>query len=358
MRKIRVNLGKDSYDIHIGSGLLAQAGQLLKEKGFAGGGVVVVTHPEVKRHCGDSLSQALSAQGFRVTVLLVPAGEEQKSLDNAAKLYQGLTDAYAERSTPILALGGGVIGDLTGFVAATYLRGVPFVQVPTTLLAQVDSSVGGKVAVDHGHLKNKIGAFYQPKVVIADIDALKTLPAAELANGLTEAIKGAAVRGKELFAYLEQNVSRVKTLEAGLLEEVVYQAVKIKAEVVERDEHDLGLRNILNFGHTIGHAVESVSDYRIRHGEAVAVGMIAEARISNRMGLLSYSDVDRLIGLIEKAGLPTKMPGVDNADVVAVMRHDKKVKGERIRFILLKEIGEAIVSDEVSSELIDEVLSG
>ena len=356
MKKIRVNLARYSYDVLIGAGLLTLVGLFLKEKGYAGK-AVVITDPNVKSRYGEVLERSLTKNGFKVTTLVVPAGEDQKSLDNAVRLYEQLTDAYAERSTLIVALGGGVIGDLTGFVAATYLRGVPFVQLPTTLLAQVDSSVGGKVAVDHERLKNKIGAFHQPRLVIADTDTLKTLPKAELANGLAEAIKTAAVRGKEFFVYLEQNVEKLRALDISALEEAVYQCVSIKAEIVEKDERDAGLRNILNFGHTIGHAIESVSHFGVRHGEAVAVGMVATARISNRMGLLSYSEVDRLITLVEKAGLPARMPDLDTSAILKAMRHDKKVESGQVRFVLLKEIGDVIMSDEVSPVLVAEVLA-
>ena len=356
MKKIRVNLARYSYDVLIGAGLLTLVGLFLKEKGYAGK-AVVITDPNVKSRYGEVLERSLTKNGFKVTTLVVPAGEDQKSLDNAVRLYEQLTDAYAERSTLIVALGGGVIGDLTGFVAATYLRGVPFVQLPTTLLAQVDSSVGGKVAVDHERLKNKIGAFHQPRLVIADTDTLKTLPKAELANGLAEAIKTAAVRGKEFFVYLEQNVEKLRALDISALEEAVYQCVSIKAEIVEKDERDAGLRNILNFGHTIGHAIESVSHFGVRHGEAVAVGMVVAARISNRMGLLSYSEVDRLITLVEKAGLPARMPDLDTSAILKAMRHDKKVESGQVRFVLLKEIGDVIVSDEVSPVLVAEVLA-
>jgi len=356
MKKIKVALGRDSYEVHIGSELLARTGRWLKEKRFAGK-LVIITDPTVNRLYGEKLADSLTSDGFSVKTLLVPAGEEQKSLENAARLYQELTDAYAERTTPILALGGGVIGDLAGFVAATYLRGIPFVQIPTTLLAHVDSSVGGKVAVDHGRLKNKIGAFYQPKLVIADIDTLKTLPAEELASGLAEVIKSAAIRSEEFFTYLEQNIQRVKALETDALEGIVYQSVKIKAAVVEKDERDLGLRNILNYGHTIGHALESVSDFKFKHGQAVALGMIAAAKISNKMGLLGEEEVTRLKNLIGKAGLPTKMPDVKVTEVMQAMRYDKKVQKAKIRFVLLKKIGEVILTDEVSPALVEEVLA-
>jgi 3-dehydroquinate synthase len=251
MRKVKVELGANSYEIYVGSGLLAQTGRWLRENGLSGK-LVIITDPRARKLYGDALNQGLTKDGFSVTTLLVPEGEEQKSLETAGRLYHELTNCYAERTTPILALGGGVIGDLTGFVAATYLRGVPLIQIPTTLLAQVDSSIGGKVAVDHGQLKNKIGAFYQPMLVISDIDTLKTLPSNELANGLAEVIKSAAIRDKKFFAFLETNLDRIKSLDESALEETVFQTAKIKAEVVAKDERDVGLRNILNYGHTIG----------------------------------------------------------------------------------------------------------
>ena len=312
----------------------------------------------MKRLHGDTLEQGLADADFGINTLLVPEGEEQKSLGTAGRLYHELTEAYAERTTPILALGGGVIGDLTGFVAATYLRGVPFIQLPTTLLAQVDSSIGGKVAVDHGQMKNKIGAFYQPRLVIADTDTLETLPASELANGLAEVIKSAAIRDKKFFAFLENNIERAKSLDAEVLEEIVFQTASIKVGVVEKDERDLGLRGILNYGHTIGHAIESTSDFNMKHGRAIAIGMLAAARISNKMGTLDENEVDRLKRVIEKAGLSAEMPKLEVARITQAMKHDKKVLRDKIRFVLLKSIGNAFITDEVSPSLVEEVLAG
>jgi len=357
MRKVKVAPGIKSYEVYIGSGLLAQTGRWLSENGFSGK-LVIITDPTVNKLYGEALSQHLTGDGFNVSILLVPEGEEQKSLETAGRLYHELVSSNAERTTPILALGGGVIGDLAGFVAATYLRGVPLVQIPTTLLAQVDSSVGGKVAVDHGKLKNMIGAFYQPRLVIADTDTLKTLPAEELANGLAEVIKSAAIRDEKFFAFLEGNLDRIKALEEKVLEESVFQSVKIKAEVVEKDELDSGLRNILNYGHTIGHAIESVSDFKIKHGEAVAVGMLAAARISSKMGMLDENEVARLKKVIEKAGLPTKMTGFKIEGIMQAMRHDKKVRQDKIRFVLLKSIGNALITDKVNPSLVEQVLAG
>ncbi len=236
------------------------------------------------------------------------------------------------------------------------MRGVPLVQVPTTLLAQVDSSIGGKVAVDHGQIKNKIGAFYQPRLVIADVDTLKTLPDGEIANGLAEVIKSAAIRDRQFFAFLEENIGRIKSLDVAALEEVIFGTARIKAEVVEKDEKDSGLRNILNYGHTIGHAIESVSDFSLKHGRAVAIGMLAAAKISNRMGMLNEDEISRLKDIIEKAGLPTDMPELKVEEVVSAMRHDKKVLRDKVRFVLLKSIGDAFVSDEVNPALVKEVL--
>ncbi|MDP6043625.1 MAG: 3-dehydroquinate synthase [Dehalococcoidales bacterium] len=357
MRKVEVALGSDCYEIHIGFGLLARTGRRLRASGFSGK-LVVITDTTVDRLYGQALGRSLAKEGFTVDILLVPVGEAQKSLETAGRLYHELTEARAERTTPILALGGGVIGDLGGFVAATYLRGVPLVQVPTTLLSQVDSSIGGKVAVDHGQLKNKIGVFYQPELVMADMDTLKTLPAVELANGLAEVIKSAVIRDQEFFAFLEENLERVKSLDKEVLEEVVSRAAQIKAGVVAEDEKDTGLRNILNYGHTIGHAIESVSRFRMGHGSAVAIGMVAAARISSRMGLLANDGLVRLKNIIARAGLPTKVPELEKGKIIQVMKHDKKVREEKVKFVLLKSIGSVLVSDEVSPSLVEEVLDG
>ena len=357
MKRVRVRLGRNGYNVHIGPGLLAQTAPRLREIGFSDK-LVIVTDPSVRRLYGSALKQSLTGNGFKVTTLEVPEGEEQKSLETAARLYSELTDFYTERATPVLALGGGVIGDLAGFVAATYLRGVPLIQLPTTLLAQVDSSIGGKVAVDHGQLKNKIGAFYQPRLVMSDITTLKTLTAAELSDGLAEVIKSAVIWDAELFAYLEANLEQIKSLDDRALETIVFRSAKVKAAVVEKDEMDLGLRNILNYGHTIGHAIESVSDFGISHGQAVAIGMLAAARISNKLGVFDTNELTRLKGVIEEAGLPTEMPGLEAEAIIQSMRHDKKIVRGKIRFVLPKSIGEVFVTDEVSTSMIKQVLAG
>lgn len=343
--------------MRVGESLLERVGLWLREKGYSGK-AVVVTDIIVKELYADVLGRGLTNAGFAVTLMEIPAGEKYKTLETAAEIYDKLTGAYAERTTPVLALGGGVIGDLAGFVAATYMRGMPLVQVPTTLLAQVDSSLGGKTAVDHGRLKNIVGVFYQPAMVVADIDTLKTLPRDEFASGMAEVIKAAAARNANLFKFLESNIVKARELHADVLEDMITEAARIKAEIVARDEREQNVRAILNFGHTVGHAVEAVSGFALKHGQAVALGMMAAARISSRMGFLDESEVVRLEKLILAAGLPVKMPGLDKEAVMEAMRHDKKVRGDKIRFVLLKSIGNAFISDEVDLDLVREVLVG
>ena len=357
MRRIKVELGKNSYEVHIGANLFSQSALWLKECGYSGK-VVIIADRMVNGLYGEKLSNYLTDNGFKVNILQVTEGEEQKSLETAGRLYHELTEVFAERTTPILALGGGVIGDLAGFVAATYMRGIPLIQIPTTLLAQVDSSIGGKVAVDHGRLKNKIGTFYQPGLVIADIGTLKTLPPHELSNGLAEVIKSACIRDKNLFTFIEQNLDSIKALDEKALEEIVFNSVRIKAEVVEKDERDMGLRGILNYGHTIGHAIETVTDFSMAHGTAVAIGMVAAAKISNRMGILEKDDVNRIENVIGKVDLPTEIPDIDIVKVMQAMKYDKKVLHDKVRFVLLKSIGNAFITDEVDSLLVEKVLSG
>jgi 3-dehydroquinate synthase len=337
--------------------LLAQAGLWLKETGFTGK-AVIITDNTVKSLYAGALEKRLAEAGFDVSTLEVPAGEEQKTLATAGRLYDALNEVYAERTTSILALGGGVIGDLAGFVAATFMRGVPYIQVPTTLLAMVDSSIGGKTAVDHGHLKNVVGAFYQPKLVVADIDTLKTLPEAELSNGMAEVIKHAAIKDKYFFDFLNTNMKEIRELDLPVLEKIVVQSVRIKAAVVAEDEKEAGLRAILNYGHTVGHAVEIVSGFHLKHGQAVAIGMMAEAKISSRLGKLDQSVVARLEKVIGEAGLPTQIPPLDKKKLMQAMGHDKKVRQGRINFVLLKAIGEAFITDDVAPALVEEVLTG
>ena len=356
MRIVTLKTSNTSYDILVGAGLISQAGTLLKDIQFSTGKAVVVTDTRIRKlHC-DTLEKNLKDSGFEVLVIEIPEGEDQKSLETAGRLYEKLTDFYAERNTPLLALGGGVIGDLTGFVAATYMRGVPLVQIPTTLLSQGDSSIGGKTAVNHGQVKNKIGAFYHPRLTISDIAILGTLNTRELSNGLSEIIKHGLILDAEFFAYLENNMDKIKALDKQVVEYVVTRSAELKAGVVEKDELDLGIRNILNCGHTAGHAVESVSGLKTWHGEAVAVGLMVEARISNELEMLENYELERLENILEKAGLPTKMPELEPAKLLEAMQHDKKIVSGKIRFALPKRIGEVFITDKVGTPIIEKAL--
>jgi 3-dehydroquinate synthase len=273
-------------------------------------------------------------------------------------LYGQLNEIGAERGTPLLALGGGVVGDLTGFVAATYFRGLPLVHVPTTLLAQVDSSIGGKVAVNHGMLKNNIGAFHQPLAIIADTSALETLPEREFRNGLAEVIKSAALRDEGFFRYLETAIEQIMGRDQRALEHMVAATAGIKSSVVEEDEKDTGLRNILNYGHTIGHGVESASSFSLCHGECVAIGMVAAGHIAIAMGMVSPVEVERLRALLLRAGLTVAVPeSVDRDTVLAAMTRDKKILKKRLRFILPTRIGEVVMRDDVPMDLVRETLA-
>ncbi len=357
MKTVTVELDKRSYRILIAAGLLMKTGALLKEIGTSGK-IIVITNPTVSELYSDTLIHSLNQEGFEAHILKVADGEQYKTLDTASGLYKSLNSLYAERGTAILAMGGGVIGDLAGFVAATYQRGVPLIQLPTTLLAQVDSSIGGKVAVDHEHLKNKIGAFYQPKLVISDIDLLKTLTEADFYNGLAEVVKSAVIKDGEFFRFLEANINTIKARENVALEEIVYRSAGIKAAVVTRDETDLGIRSILNFGHTIGHAIETVSRFNIAHGGAVSIGMVAAAAISNRMGNLSDDELDRIKKLISRFGLPTEISGLRIDEILQAMKHDKKISQGKIRFVLPKAIGDVFITDEIDPSIVKEVLAG
>jgi len=356
LRTVRIRLGgKRGYDVRIGGGLLGHVGEWVRNE-LPGQKAIVISNPDVDRLFGGMVRQSLEKEGFKPVTLLVAEGEQHKSLDTAARLYAGLQNAHAERSTPVLALGGGVIGDLAGFVAATYMRGLPLVALPTTLLAQVDSSLGGKTAVDHGPVKNNIGVFHHPELVISDTYTLSSLPQNEVSNGLAEVIKYGMIRDRPFFNLLDKKIAAIRALEDELLEEVVQRCAYIKARIVEKDERDSGLRNILNFGHTIGHAIEAASDFRIGHGQAVALGMVKASAISNRLGIFPSGDLARLKDLLLRAGLSVRMPPVDMARVLRAIDQDKKVVNGKTRFILPQRIGRVFISSDVSFALAVEVL--
>ena len=340
MRTLKVSLGDRSYPIYLGEGLLSQAGQLLKEAG-CGEKVGIVTNPTVAALYLKTVQEALGRSGFRATSILVPDGEEHKNFKSLSAIYDQLIRGRFERSSSILALGGGVIGDLAGFAAATFLRGIPYLQVPTTLLAQVDSSVGGKTGVNHREGKNLIGAFYQPRGVLIDVGVLHTLPRRELLAGLAEVIKYGIIEDPGLFGLLEEKLDRLLALDRVLLEEAIAASCSIKARVVEKDEREEDYRSVLNFGHTIGHALESLTGYeKFLHGEAVAIGMAQAASISVRQGACDEQSLSRIQRLITRAGLPTAIPSdMKPSELVKRMEVDKKTAGAKIKFVLCAGIG-------------------
>lgn len=340
MQTLSVNLGPRSYPIHVGTGLLENTGEFLQQAGLRGK-IAIVTNPTVAQLYLDVMNDALVQTGFEVTPVLLPDGEEHKSPQSLNAIYDRLIDARFERKSSVLALGGGVIGDLAGFAAATYLRGVPYVQVPTTLLAQVDSSVGGKTGINHQDGKNLIGAFYQPKLVVIDVAVLDTLPRKELTAGLAEVIKYGIIEDAELFQLLEQRIEQVIGLDRELLEKIIVASCAIKARVVEADEREEDYRAVLNFGHTIGHALEAATNFRqFLHGEAVGIGMVKATALSLRQGLCDSQSLDRVTGLVRQAGLPTAIPPqVSLQSLIQAMELDKKVAGGKVKFVMCQGIG-------------------
>jgi 3-dehydroquinate synthase len=358
METLRVSLGERSYQIHVGPGLLAQAGALLAPM-LPQPRAVILTNPVVAAHWLVPLRASLSTAGIASESIVVPDGEAFKSWSTLHDVLTRLLEQKAERATTLIALGGGVVGDLTGFAAAIYQRGIPFVQVPTTLLAQVDSSVGGKTGINHPLGKNMIGAFHQPRAVLIDTDCLTTLPDRELAAGLAEVIKTAAIRDRVFFEWLEENVERLTAREPAALVQAVTQSCRVKAAVVAADERERGERALLNFGHTFGHAIETGVGYgEWLHGEAVAAGMVLAARLSERMGFIAGAEVRRLRTLLERARLPVEAPRLGADRYLELMRHDKKVASGKIRFVLLRGIGDACVSSDVPADNLRSILDG
>ena len=356
MHTLSVNLGNRSYPIHIGAGLCARAdlipGKLLKGK------VVIVTNQTIAPLYLETVVSALRARGAECLTITLPDGEAYKSWETLNSIFDELLSHRCERKTPLIALGGGVIGDLTGFAAATYQRGVPFIQIPTTLLAQVDSAVGGKTAINHPLGKNMIGAFYQPQVVIADMDTLRTLPGRELAAGLAEVIKYGFIRDTAFLEWLEKNIDRLNALEPEALAFAVERSCQNKAEVVANDEQETGERALLNFGHTFAHAIEAGMGYGAwLHGEAVAAGMVMAARFSEKLGLIGRPDVQRVTDILARARLPIAAPVLSAEHYLDLMGHDKKVEGGRIKFILLHKPGAAFICDQYDPAALHAVLS-
>lgn len=356
MQTLTVDLGDRSYPIHIGPGLLDRAELVVPH--LAQKRAMVVTNTTVAPLYLARLTAALEGAGVAVAHVVLPDGEAYKNWETLNLVFDALLAGRAERKTTLIALGGGVIGDMTGFAAACYQRGVPFVQIPTTLLSQVDSSVGGKTGINHPLGKNMIGAFYQPRVVLADTDTLKTLPARELSAGLAEVIKYGLIRDAAFLAWLEANMTKLRALDPAAITHAIHRSCEIKAQVVAEDEREGGLRAILNLGHTFGHAIESGMGYGTwLHGEAVAAGMVLAAMASQRLGWLDAADVARTRAIVRAAGLPDAAPELPFETWLEYMGHDKKVEGGRLRFVLLKKLGEAVITGDVSEAVLREILT-
>ena len=358
MRVVKVPLGERSYSIRIGQDLLPGLGAECRRLKL-GERCAVISDRNVAPHYARRAMTSLEARSFRPTLITVPAGETAKSLQTVQRCYDQLAGQRLERKSFIVALGGGVVGDLAGFVAATYLRGVAFLQVPTTLLAQVDSSVGGKVGVNLGAGKNLVGAFYQPRAVLCDLDTLGTLPDRELRAGLAEVIKYGIIYDAALFRRLERDLPKLLAREPKTLAAVVARCCQIKADVVGQDETESGLRAILNFGHTIGHAIEATSGYgKYLHGEAISIGQVAAAQLSAELLGLPDHEVARIVSLFQQAGLPTHihLSPAQHRRLVDAMRLDKKVSGGEIKFVLARRIGDVVWGQKVPTEAIARVL--
>jgi 3-dehydroquinate synthase len=352
MKEIFVDLGKDSYKIIVDKGILNQVGTLIS-KVISPRKAIVVTDKIVEPLYGKIVLDSLSECKFDVKLVSLALGEEQKSLAKAEELYEHLFDYEMDRKSLIVALGGGVLGDLAGFVAATFMRGIPFVQIPTTLLAQVDSSIGGKVAVNHPRGKNMIGCFYQPKAVFIDTDTLRTLPKQEITAGMVEVMKYGMIKDAAFFEYIDKHLSEILELDADALEEIIYNSCKTKAHVVELDEKEQGIRAILNYGHTIGHALEALTSYKkYRHGDAVAMGMIYVTKIAISMKLADETVLKRQESLFLKLGLSLKDTELDPHDIVSKLYQDKKTIAGKLRFVLPTRIGNVIIDDSVSEQTI------
>ena len=353
MHTVQVALTDRSYPIYIGERLLARAELLARH--MPQQRAALLTDETVAPLYLDTVCNALKAVGVSVAPVVIPAGEQHKDAQTLNTVFDALIASRCERKTTLIALGGGVIGDLTGFAAATYLRGVPFIQMPTTLLAQVDSSVGGKTAINHPRGKNMIGAFYQPAAVIADTAALATLPQREIGAGLAEVIKYGLIRDPVFFAWLEQNIEPLVTRDAAALAYAIRRSCENKAEVVGADEREeSGIRALLNLGHTFGHAIETGTGYGTwLHGEAVAAGMVIAARVSQHMGLIRADAVARIVSLLERARLPVAAPDLGFERYLQLMGLDKKVEGGKIRFILLRGIGSAFLTADVPRDALE-----
>jgi 3-dehydroquinate synthase len=352
MKQLQIKVKDGSCPVFVGGNLLAHAGPALRRLGFHTP-PVVVTNTRILRWHGKALLSSLEHSFGQVNVIRIGDGERFKTQATLTRIYDGLFRARADRHSWILAFGGGIVGDIAGFAAATFMRGIPYAGVPTTLLSQVDSSVGGKVAINVRHGKNLIGAFHHPSAVLSDVKVLRTLPSRELAAGLYEVIKCGAIRSAALLNYIEKKRDAVMAGDPSALEHVVVEAIRIKADVVAADEREKRERMILNFGHTLGHALETVTRYeRFRHGEAVAWGMIAAAELSSAMGMLPKEEALRLVALIRCIEKLPSLRGISAASLWRALQHDKKARDGRLRIVLLRRLGKAQIVDHVDPELL------
>jgi len=361
---IHVNLPHNSYEIAIVPGSLDRLGHWMNGEEThplnLGQKVLLVSNPTIFKRYGERAQASLTAAGFEVASVNLAAGEQYKTLNSIQKIYNAALENHLERSSTIVALGGGVIGDMAGFAAATWLRGINFVQVPTSLLAMVDAAIGGKTGVNHPNGKNLIGAFHQPRLVLIDAQVLKTLPPREFRAGMAEVIKYGVIWDADLFIKLEActHLDQLRYVSEEMLQLILKHSCQAKAIVVGKDEKESGLRALLNYGHTIGHAVESLTGYKsVNHGEAVAIGMVAAGQIAVDIGLWSKEATERQNHLIQKAGLPHKLPtGLDVSEIIAALQTDKKVKSGKVRFVLPTQIGAATVTDQVPPDVLRQVL--
>jgi shikimate kinase / 3-dehydroquinate synthase len=349
MTRIPVREPAGTYDICLGEGVLAQVGKLFVNRGLHPGPVAIISNQAIADQQYPNLQASLEAAGFTPTLCLVPEGEQHKTLATIATIYDQLLEAGLDRRNPVVALGGGVIGDMTGFAAATYLRGVPFVQIPTSLLSMVDASVGGKTGVDLPQGKNLVGAFKQPHLVIIDPTVLETLPGVEFRSGLAEVIKHGIIGDPDLFVQLEEHGPTSMT-------HMLADAVRVKVRVVEEDPYEQGRRALLNLGHTFGHAIELVSNFQVRHGEGVALGLVASANMAVELGRCPEELATRIRNLVDRVGLPTQWSGLDPDAVHAAMAHDKKRSGKTVRFIIPQALGDVVIIDDPGREVVRRAL--
>jgi len=355
MIKLNINLAERSYPIYITTDYTGLGKCISSIKDI--GKLVLITDSNVDEYQADECKEALETFGLEIYKYVIEAGEKSKNLDTIKDIYKYLIDIKADRQTILIALGGGVVGDITGFAAATFLRGVAFVQIPTSLLAQADSSVGGKVGVDFEGSKNIIGAFYQPKFVYMNVNSLKTLPQRELQAGLAEIIKHGIIMDAEFFEYIDYNMKKILSCDESIMQYLAKVNCSIKGRVVEQDEKESDLRAILNFGHTIGHAIESVMDFKLLHGECISIGFVGAFRIAQKLEMVDKETTNKITQVLSNAGLPVRLSGMDIDKVYNQMFFDKKMKNNKLTFILPKKIGEVLQYKIENEELIKSILN-